>query len=91
MDARGMYESRIPIELYRKGSGWLDGIWYFTTIPFACGTVSNRMVDDFWPLKRALASGRYRVVLSEDAPLDALQLEKCHAMGLVRAGQEAGV
>jgi len=93
MDIRGMYASPIPIELYRKGGwlSWLDGIWYFTTIPFACGTVSNRMVDDYWHLKRALRSGRYRVVLSNDMPLDALQLEKCQAMGLVRAGQEAGV
>jgi|GEM_PF-6623967 len=95
-EIREMHAIPMPITLYRAG-GWIYGIRYSAAEPPAGCSNDGSMVDDFWPLKRALrsgrgcgsfASGRYRVVLSEEAPLDVLQLEKCRDMGLVRAAAE---
>jgi len=87
MGVQKMYASPISVELYRKGD-WLDGVWYFTLAPFRCGVVAGPMIGDFWHLKRALQSGRYRLEMSDSMPLDPLQLEKCRDMGLVRAAAE---
>ena len=94
MDVSGMYASPVPVPIhitFYKSGMWIYGIRYSAAAPPAGCSSDGNMVDDYWHLKRALRSGRYRVVLSNDMPLDALQLEKCQAMGLVRATAEVGV